>query len=72
MKFVERKAVPPISRLQIVTDLVFIITLILAIALALLGSLLGVMYWTKVDLNVDLFDSHIFDLILCYPEVNFA
>ncbi|MDG4594379.1 MAG: hypothetical protein P9F75_01575 [Candidatus Contendobacter sp.] len=61
MQWIRRKPGPWASRLRFMTDLVFAITLLTMIVLALLGGMLGVMYWTKVDLNIDLFKDHIFE-----------
>lgn len=58
MQWIRRKTQSRTSRLRLVTDLIFAMTLLLMIALALLGGVLGVMYWTKVDLNIDLFKGH--------------
>jgi hypothetical protein len=67
-------ATPRASPLRVVTDLVFAITLLLVmLVLALLVGLLGVMYWTKMDLGIDLFNNHLFDFFeLSRHEVNFV
>ena len=61
MQWIRRKPGSQASRLQVVTDLIFAMTLLVIIVLALLGGVLGVMYWTKVDLNIDLFKGHAFE-----------
>jgi hypothetical protein len=62
MKLWHRNTVTPrASPLRVVSDLVFAMTLLVMLVLALLVGLLGVMYWTKMDLGIDLFNNHLFD-----------
>lgn len=61
IQWVNYKPGPRASRLRVIMDLVFVMTLLVMIALAFLGGVLGVMYWTKVDLNIDLFKGHALD-----------
>jgi hypothetical protein len=74
MKLWHRKtASPRASPLRVVSDLVFAMTLLVMLVLALLVGLLGVMYWTKMDLGIDLFNNHLLDFFeLSRHEVNFV
>ncbi|MCF8004776.1 MAG: hypothetical protein K9L32_11365 [Chromatiaceae bacterium] len=48
------------SRLRVTTDLVFAMAMILALILGFLAAALGLLYWSKVDLGIDIFDRHLF------------
>lgn len=48
------------SRLRVATDLIFAMAMILALILCFLAAALGLLYWSKVDLGIDVFDRHIF------------
>lgn len=62
MKLLHRKTVSSrASPLRVVTDLVFAMTLLVILIVALLAGLAGVMYWTKMDLGIDLFNNHLLD-----------
>lgn len=47
------------SRLRVTTDLIFAMVMIFLLILVFLAGLLGLMYWTKVDLGIDVFDRHL-------------
>lgn len=49
------------SRFRLTTDLVFAFILVMALVLGVLGALMGLTYWTKMDLGIDLFTRHLFD-----------
>lgn len=73
MKLWHRKTVSSRSSpLRVLTDLVFAMILLVVLVLALLVGLLGVMYWTKVDLGIDLFNNHLLDFLTFRHEVNFV
>ncbi|MBK5969443.1 MULTISPECIES: hypothetical protein [Thiorhodovibrio] len=48
------------SRLRVTTDLFFAMVMLLVIILGFLAAVLGLLYWSKVDLGIDLFDRHLF------------
>jgi len=61
-KGVQRQSEPRASRWRVMTDLAFAMVMLLVVCAAILVGIFEVMYWTKMELGIDIFNDHLSNL----------
>ncbi|HRF44682.1 MAG TPA: hypothetical protein PLD30_10665 [Candidatus Competibacteraceae bacterium] len=59
---VRRQSKPRASRWRVMADLAFAMVMLLVVCAAILAGVFEVMYWTKMELGIDIFSDHLSDL----------